>query len=223
MTGETGMRIAVLGATGATGRLMVSAALARGLRVTALARDPGRVPASPGLTTVLADVNSPQSIADAVAGCDVLLSGLGAGRPNSGLPGGPPADGTRDAGILTVGARAVVASGVQRVLWLGALGTGPSAGPAGWLTRTLLALVMRSELPDKVTADATVLEGGGTVFHVGPMSDGPPAPGRRTLTLDELPRRLFPAGVTRATVATAMVDEAVLPRFPGQTVAVLAS
>lgn len=204
------MRIAVLGATGATGKLMVTEALARGLPVTALARRPGRVPTLPGLTAVAADVTDPASIAAAVEDCDVLLSGLG----TAGKSGG---------GTLTAGAKAVVTAGIARVIWLGALGTGPSAGPAGPVTRTLLGVLMRTELPDKVAADATIIAAGGTVFHVGPMTGGPPTPGARTLPLDRMPRRLFPAGVTRATVAAAMVDEAVRQQFPGRTVTIVAA
>ena len=196
------MRIAVLGATGATGTLMVATALAQGLPVTAIARRPERVAARPGLTVVTAEVTEPQSVADAVAGCDVLLSGLGGD-------------------VLATGAKAVVASGIDRIIWLGAFGTGPSAATAGVLTRTLLAAVMRNELPDKVAADATIIAAGGTVFHVGPMSDGPDSPGRRTLPLNQAPKRLFPRGVSRATVAAAMVDEAERDQHPGQTVTVV--
>jgi len=60
-----------------------TAALAHGLPVTALARHPERVPILPGLTAVTADVHDPESIARAVLGCDVLLSGLGAVKGSS--------------------------------------------------------------------------------------------------------------------------------------------
>jgi hypothetical protein len=183
----------------------VAAALDRGLPVTAIARDPARVPDRPGLTRVAADVRDPASIARAAGDSDVLLSGLGATKGD-----GP--------GTLTAGAAAAVASGAGRIVWLGAYGTGESAPAAGFLTRTLLGVFMRSELTDKRAADRIVLDAGGTVFHVGPMGDGPVAPDRRTLTLDQAPRRLFPAGVSRATVAAAMVDEAVRPCFAGRTV-----
>ncbi|MFC0431817.1 NAD(P)-dependent oxidoreductase [Kutzneria buriramensis] len=201
------MRVAVLGASGATGRLLVQEALDRGLEVTAIARDPARIPVpdGPGLTKARADVNDPDSIARAVDGSDVLLSGLGIAKGDK-------------VGTLTAGARAAVASGVPRVIWLGAYGSGQSARAAGVLTRTLLGVFMRAELADKVAADGSVLAAGGTVFHAGPLGDGPSGPKRRTLTLAEAPKRLFPAGVSRATVAAAMVDEAVTPRFPGQTV-----
>ncbi|MCA2216568.1 NAD(P)-dependent oxidoreductase [Jidongwangia harbinensis] len=199
------MKIAVLGASGATGRLLVAGALARGLTVTALARDPGRIPGTDhaGLFPVAADVYRPRSIADAVVGCDVLLSGLGV--PKGGRPD-----------TLVAGAAAAIGSGVPRVVWLGAYGTGRSARAAGALTRALLGVVLRSELADKVSADDAVLDAGGTVFHSGPLTNGPAATAHRTLALDDAPRRLLPAAVSRATVAAAMLDEAVHPRFPGR-------
>ncbi|MFG1928640.1 NAD(P)-dependent oxidoreductase [Cryptosporangium sp. NPDC048952] len=203
------VRIAILGATGATGALMVTAALARGLSVTALARRPDRVPPRAGLTTVAADVLDPETVARAAAGHDVLLSGLG-----SSNGAGP--------GTLTAGARAAVASGVEHIVWLGALGTGPSAAFAGVLTRTMIGLIMKNELPDKVEADSMVLTAGATLFHLGPMNSGPASPAWATLPLAQAPRRLFPRGVSRATVAEAMVDEAVRRRLPGQTVTIMA-
>ncbi|MDR6320414.1 NAD(P)-dependent oxidoreductase [Actinoplanes couchii] len=196
--------MAVLGATGATGRLMVSAALDRGLAVTALARDPARVPDRPGLTVVAADVGDPASVARAVDGCDVLVSGLGVPK------GSPP-------GTLTLGAAAVVAAAVPRIVWLGALGTGPSGPAAGAVTRALLKVAMSAELPDKVEADTTILAAGGTVLHVGPLVGGKAA-AARTVPLEQAPRRLFPSTVSRSTVAAAMVEEAVRNRYPGQVV-----
>jgi putative NADH-flavin reductase len=201
------MRIAVLGASGATGRLLVQEALDRGLDVIAVARDPARIPIAdhPRLSKVKADVHEPDSIARAVRGSDVLISGLGIGTGDQ-------------IGTLAAGAKAAVASGVPRVLWLGAFGSGESAQAAGALTRTLLRVFMKAELADKTNADQAVLAASGTVFHAGPLGNGPVGLARRTLRLDQAPRRLFPAGVSRATVAAAMVDEAVTPRFPGETV-----
>ncbi|MBU2663611.1 SDR family oxidoreductase [Actinoplanes bogorensis] len=192
------MRIAVLGATGGVGRLLVRRALDRGLQVTAVARDPRAVAAHDGLIVAPGDVHDPGSIARAVEGSEVLLSGLG----------GPP-------GILVAGARAAVKSGVPRVIWLGAFGTGRTAAEVSGLTRAVLGLALRRELPDKVAADDTVLAAGFTVFHAGRLTNGPAAAGR-TVAPSEVPRRLFPAAVSRATVAAAMVDEAVDPRFPGR-------
>jgi hypothetical protein len=104
----------------------------------------------------------------------------------------------------------------DRIIWLAAFGTGDSAPYAGKFTRGLLNTFMKSELDDRVTADATVLRAGGTVFHAGPLSTGVCSATRRTAPLDSAPKRFFPARVSRATVAAAMLDEAEHSRFPGQ-------
>lgn len=196
------MELTILAASGATGLELTRQALARGHTVTAIARTPGRiaVPDSPGLIRVAADVRD-ESIAAALTGAKTVLSGLG-------IAGGDKP------GALTAGARAVVAAQPHRVIWLGAFGTGPSAGAAGAVTRTVLKM-LGDELADKVAADAAVLAAGGTVFHAGPLSNGPVSAARRTVGLAEVPRRIFPRRVSRATVAAAMLDEAENPAFPG--------
>lgn len=198
------MYVAVLAASGATGLALTREALERGHIVTAIARTPARiaVPDHPLLTRVPGDVHDPASIAAALQGADVVLSGLGNAK------GAKP-------GALTAGARAVVAVPGVRIVWLGAFGTGPSALAAGFLTRTLLK-AMGAELADKVSADAEILAAGGTVFHAGPMSDHPAGTERRTVGLDQAPKRLFPARVSRSTIAAAMLDEAEEPRYPGR-------
>ena len=196
-----GLTVTVLGATGQTGRELVRQALERGHDVIAVARDPSKLD-FPGLRRAATDVRNPESAAQVLAGAEVIVSALGV------------AEGERP-GVLTAGARVVAAAGAGRVVWLGAFGTGPSAAAAGWLTRTMLK-AMGDRLADKMTADAAILAGGGTVFHAGPLSTGPLSPARRTVGLDAAPRRLFPARVSRATVAAAMLDEAESPRYAGR-------
>ena len=116
---------------------------------------------------------------------------------------------------LTAGARAVTEAHPQRIIWLGAIGTGPSAQAGGLLVRSMFR-AMRAKLDDKVAADAIVLRSGGAVFHAGPLTNGPLSPVRRTVGLDAYRRRLFPASVSRATVAAAMLDEAESPRYHGK-------
>ncbi len=197
--------LAVLGATGATGQLLVTQALARGHTVTVMARNPARLelPDSDRVLRVVADVHDPASITAGLTGVDVLLSGLGATKGDPGA-------------TLSAGAHAVIDAGGPRIIWLGAFGTGPSADTAGALTRTILALALHGELRDKVDADTAVLRAGGTVFHAGPLTRGVLSPTRRTLTLAEVPRRLFPRSVSRATVAAAMLDEAESACRPGR-------
>lgn len=210
------MHITVLAASGGTGLALTREALDRGHTVTAIARTPSRIalPDHPRLTRVAADVRDPASVAAALHAYpdahadtnegtgEVVVSGLGIAKGES-------------AGTLTAGARAVIDAHPARIIWLGAYGTGPSARAAGFATRTLLR-AMGAELTDKVTADAAVLEIGGTVFHAGPLSNGPASPDRRTVGVDQAPKRFFPARVSRRTVAAAMLDEAEKPRYPGR-------
>jgi uncharacterized protein len=195
------MQLTILAASGGTGRELTRQALERGHTVTAIARTPGRIDVadSARLTRVAADVGDPDSMKAALRDSEVVLSGLG-------VADGDPA------GTLTAGARAVAESQPQRIVWLGAIGTGPSAQAGGLLVRSLFRL-MRAKLEDKVAADAIVLRAGGTVFHAGPLGNGLLSAGRRTVGLDAYPRRIFPAGVSRATVAAAMLDEAESPRY----------
>lgn len=74
------MKIAVLGATGATGRLVVDRALAAGHGVTAVVRSEGHPPFPDGVTVVRADVTDAASLAPALSGADAVIGTLGAQR-----------------------------------------------------------------------------------------------------------------------------------------------
>lgn len=198
------MELVILGATGRTGRELVNQALERGHSVLAVARDPSRIPEAAGLRRVAADVTRHGSLLQAIGEGRLILSGLGVSKGDK-------------AGALYAGAQAAIATRPQRIIWLGAIGTGVSAQTAGWLTRALLSL-MGDKLADKVAADSTVIAAGGTVFHAGPLSNRPQSQTRRTVRLPDVPRRLFPASISRATVAASMLDEAESPRFAGATV-----
>jgi uncharacterized protein YbjT (DUF2867 family) len=197
------MQLTILAASGGTGRELTRQALERGHTVISIARTPARIdlPDSARLTRVAGDVRDPDSMKGALRDSQLVLSGLG-------VAAGDPA------GTLTAGARAVIEARPQRIVWLGAIGTGPSATAGGLLVRSMFR-AMRAKRDDKVAADAIVLRAGGTVFHAGPLSNDPLSPGRRTVGLDAYPRRIFPAGVSRATVAAAMLDEAESPRYAG--------
>ncbi|WP_290052021.1 NAD(P)-dependent oxidoreductase [Amycolatopsis solani] len=194
------MEITVLAASGRTGLELTREALRRGHTVTAIARDPARIPLpdGAGLRKAAADVTDPASVAAVVGADSVVLSGLGTDR----------------AGTLLAGAEAVVAAGPKRIIWLGAYGTGPSAETAGEGAGAL-ARMLGDRLGDKVEADTAVLAAGGTVFHAGLLTDEPESPHRRTAALADGPPFDFGAKVSRATVAAAMLDEAEHPRFAG--------
>lgn len=204
------MHLTILGATGATGRELTQQALERGHTVVALARDPGRIelPDTPRLSKIAADVFDADSIARAIDPTTTVLSGLGVAK------GG--------AGTLAAGANAVIAARPARMIWLGAYGTGASADQAGALTRWLLRRVMGKELGDKLAADSAVTHAGGTVFHAGPLTNKPISADWTVVLPENAPRRMFPATISRATVAAAMLCEAETESFQGKTVVPLA-
>ncbi|MBA2554080.1 MAG: NAD(P)H-binding protein [Geodermatophilaceae bacterium] len=74
------MRIAVVGATGRTGKHVVTQALARGHHVTALARQPARLALRhQNLVSVAADVLDGDSVLHVLPGADAVVSTLGVG------------------------------------------------------------------------------------------------------------------------------------------------
>ena len=72
------MKVAVIGATGRTGRLLVEELLRRGHQVTVLVRHPERLgDLADRVTVITGDSRDPDGLAQLVAGADVVLSALG--------------------------------------------------------------------------------------------------------------------------------------------------
>src|SRR5262249_15264090 len=73
------MKILVLGATGGTGREIVREALERGHSVVALVRSRERARDLAGAQIVLGNALNEAAIAEALDGCDAVISALGTG------------------------------------------------------------------------------------------------------------------------------------------------
>jgi putative NADH-flavin reductase len=74
------MKIVLWGATGLTGREVLNQALGAGHEVKAVARKPSQIEVEhTNLSVVRGDVLDPQSVEDAVAGGEVVISALGSG------------------------------------------------------------------------------------------------------------------------------------------------
>ncbi len=112
------MRITVFGATGGIGQEVVGQALAAGHEVTAVVRDPDRLPASLDRAALHAVVrlDDPAAVRAAAAGRDAVLSGLGSrGRKANGVA-------ERLTGRIV---SAMEAEGVRRLLVVSAAPVGP--------------------------------------------------------------------------------------------------
>lgn len=83
------MRIAVFGATGAVGRLVVRGALRDGHEVVAHARYPAKLGIHhPGLRVVAGPLHDEQAVARTIAGADAVISALGPRPIQRGTPVG---------------------------------------------------------------------------------------------------------------------------------------
>lgn len=71
------MKIAVLGATGATGRLFTALALENGHEVTALVRSASKIGGTDKLRVVVGDATDEHAVKRVVDGADVVVSALG--------------------------------------------------------------------------------------------------------------------------------------------------
>ena len=142
------MKLTVFGATGGIGQEIVRQALASGHEVTAVVRDPSRLPITgPDLQVFTADLKEPESLRAAVAGRDAVLSGLGARR-------------RADAGIAAKLTRSVLwameAEETRRLLVVSAAPLGPAPERDALLDRTMLAVI--NTLLKDVYADLRAME-----------------------------------------------------------------
>jgi putative NADH-flavin reductase len=156
------MKLAIVAATGGVGEQLLRQALGAGHDVTAVVRNPAKLPAAlRDARVVKADLAGPQPgvLESAIAGTDAVLSGLGPAANSS-------------AGIATRGTQAIAgamdATGVKRLVVISAapVGTVPSAGrPAppkrdpgdGFFMRNLGTRFARAAF-GKVYADLAAME-----------------------------------------------------------------
>ncbi|MFC4533935.1 NAD(P)-dependent oxidoreductase [Sphaerisporangium dianthi] len=134
------MKITVFGATGRTGREVVRQALDAGHQVTAVVRDPARLPIShSALEVITADVTSPDALRPALAGRDAAISALG---PN----------GRKDVGIASAALSAIVrameANDVRRLVVVSAVPVGPIPDGEPFLYRTVVLPLLKRVLRD---------------------------------------------------------------------------
>ncbi|MFJ6610566.1 NAD(P)-dependent oxidoreductase [Streptomyces sp. NPDC091289] len=165
------MRITVFGATGGVGREIVGQALAAGHEVTAVVRDPDRLPEPLDRAALhaVARLDDPAAVRAAVAGRDAVLSGLGSrGRKANGVA-------ERLTGqILT----AMEAEGVRRLLVVSAAPVGPEPADdplVDRLVRKAIGAVLAELYADLARMEAALARSATDWTSVRPpkLTDGP--------------------------------------------------
>jgi uncharacterized protein YbjT (DUF2867 family) len=133
-------RIAVFGATGLTGRLVVEQALALGHEVAALVRDPGRITLQhPRLVMIGGSPTAARDVELCVKGADAVIHCLGIGGKGDGKPT------TLISDSVKVVLAAMRQQGVPRILCMSNIGAG---GSGTWIAnRIVIPLFLRWLLP----------------------------------------------------------------------------
>ena len=166
--------VLIIGATGGTGRQLVTQALQRGYEVTALVRDPSRLTeTNTRLRVVTGDVLDYASIDAAVRGQDAVISALG--HNQFFRPTRIQSDGTRN--IL----RAMEAHGVGRFVCETSLGLGDSAGRLGvYYTLFTTPVILPFYFWDKTRQEQAIAASATdwTIVRPGVLTNGPASGGR---------------------------------------------
>jgi putative NADH-flavin reductase len=143
------MKIAIFGASGATGQHLVAGAIERDFQVTAFVRTPAKLRASSEkLSLVQGDVADTDAVMRAVSGQDAVLSALGVGKPLQ-----------HDQAVVDgVGhiVRAMQSAGVRRLVYLSASAVRESRARAGFVTGLMAATLIRHEIRDHEAKEGLV-------------------------------------------------------------------
>ena len=199
-------RILVLGATGGTGRQVVEQAVAAGIDVTVIVRDPAKLSSPVQSIRVLTGdlLHNTAVLTAAVAGQDAVISTLGVGQ--SFKPGG----------LIRTTAPAVVAAlqqqGVRRLVFTSAFGVGATRQDTPLLPRLFMATLLRRIHADKEAGEEAILNSplDWTIVYPVGLTDGPKTGKYRAgerLSLSGFPR------ISRADVADFLLRQVDDPEF----------
>lgn len=195
------MRLLVLGATGGTGRRVVTQGLQQRHAVTALVRNP---PERLGITherlRVIAGsiTDDDQTLDNAVAAQDAVISALGVGAS------------LKSGGLIASCVPRIVAAmekhGVRRLIFTSAYGVGATRIDVPFIPRVLIRLLLRDLYADKAAGEEQLRRSrlDWTLVYPVTLSNGPRTGRYRVgehLTLHGLPR------VSRADVADFLLSQ----------------
>lgn len=195
------MKILLFGATGPTGRHILTQALTKGHGVTAFVRDPGRLTNRDERVRVIVGdtTRDAPAIADALLGQDVVVSALGRGNT------------LRSDHLIERSMRMIVPaierSSVRRFILLSALGVGESRHQAPWIFRIMYRVLLSDIFRDKLAGEKRVRQSSldWTIVYPTRLTDGPLTLGYRAgerLELRGMPK------ISRADVARFILTEA---------------
>ena len=162
------MKLLVLGATGGTGKHIVSQALDAGHEVTVFARDRSRIGREhPHLRVIEGSLEDGAALSGAMRGHDAVISTLGRGysfKPERLMERSVPA-------ILA----AMKTAGVRRLLFTSAMGVGDSYADTPLMAKLFFRTLLRGIYADKLIGDRAIAGSDldWTIVRPARMTDGP--------------------------------------------------
>lgn len=203
------MKIAIFGATGATGLLLTERCLAAGHTVKALTRNPATYPYADRTEVIQGDSKDPEAVRKTIAGVDLVLSALGARSLKK-------EDILEDSLPLIVAA--MHQAGVRRIITLGSAGALPTSldkQPAyrRWIVQnivynTVLKWPVASQIAQYAILAASDLD---WTMVMPPMLTNGAARGKLRVDGEALPRN--GSRIARADVADFMMQQIDNPQW----------
>jgi putative NADH-flavin reductase len=188
-------RALIFGASGATGKQIVAAALEKGWQVTAFARQPMTIT---GVKVIRGDVVDGEAVAAAIAGHDVIISALGVSTPLHTDP------------AVVQGIENIIAGmqahGVRRLMYLSFVGVTESRSAAGWFVAHVARHPLRHEIADHERKEALIKASplDWTIVRPPKLTNGPRT--GRYRSGEKIAANAFFPRLARADVAEFMVE-----------------
>lgn len=202
------MTIALFGATGGTGRQVLSQALEKGYGVRALARSPQALEQSQGLEVVAGDVRDLTAVERCLTRTDAVICVLG----SHGGAEPVEAEGTKQ--II----EAMQRLGIKRLIAVTSLGVGDSRDQVPTFFRVIMQLTLKKIMAAKEFQEQLIRDSGldWTIVRPGGLTDGP-ATGTYLSGTD---KSIKATRVSRADVADFVLQQLVDDRYMRQAPAI---
>src|SRR5215471_6088953 len=211
------MKLAIFGATGATGRCLVEQALDQGYDVTAFARNPLALPIRHAhLSIITGDVFQQASIEEAVANQDAVLCAIGGHDRLRVARSRHP----RQPGLCSVGTRNILDAmktyHVSRFICLSAWGVGDSKDRLPFVFKhIILPLLMKEEYEDKEAQEQLIRQShlDWTIVRPARLTNGPHTGSYRMNAMLEFSGQ---SSISRADVADCLLKQLTSSTFRQQ-------
>ena len=203
------MKIVIFGASGQTGRELVTQALELGHVVTAFARRPETLGGADGRVRVVqGDIIDAAVVTRAVEGQEAVLSALGASNPMRPYP-------AFRTGIENI-VKAMQTSDVRRLVYLSFLGVRAGEEDLRFFLNHVASRLLRYAIADHAANERTILASrlAWTIVHAPKLTRG-----RRTQTYrsgEQLPIQSVVPSISRADTADFMLRQLVEDTYVGR-------